>query len=611
MSLTRNLKGFAGKDKTIVISSILKCLIQRKISLFKMSFLYYELLALDNLLYDGSVVLVEKELQPATVVRIPTGEKWRYPDDYNTYIPRKKKSVADAIGDEYLKWNPNTPVLISAQTGAGKNYFVKTVLLPEAARLGKKILIISNRIALSYQTKEDIVKSLNVKIYSSEWLREQDEFDYVTIFTYQKFIAKINNISAEEYLYVVLDEAHFFMSDAIFNYKTGYILDRISKKFFTSIRVYMTATPDEVGGYILDSETKNKPLYADNFQFLAYDLERDYSYIQPVYFKEDEEIVKEIEIDVNNEEKWLIFVTNKEKGKMLQDKLREAKIDAVYLDSESKEGSMEEFYFKILYDDTFPNKVLISTSVLDNGVNFKDTRLKNIVIFSYDKTTFLQMVGRKRIEKNGETVKLYIQNKTAGMLNGKRHILTEKQEAICMFDKDKDKFLSEYYSSTVDKFKIVHGLFYFVKGDCYYNHLGYAKISNDIQFLSNLIDKIKEDPSAGIKEQLSWLRLAETFNEENWLSCNGCQENREKLNNFFIKAVGQTYCGKDEQEEFGTNLKSLYHKAYGPRKNERGNFYGIKLVNDILEELKMPYELIGKKENGISIWSFTDKKQEC
>ncbi|WP_371371030.1 DEAD/DEAH box helicase [Sporomusa aerivorans] len=553
---------------------------------------------------------MEEELQPATVVSIPICETWRYSDDYNTYIPLKEKSVSDAIGNAYQKWNPKTPVLISAQTGAGKNYFVKTILLPETVRQGKKILIISNRIALSYQTKADIVKNLKVKkIYSSEWLRDQEEFDdYVTIFTYQRFITKINDIDPKEYLYVVLDEAHFFMADATFNYKTGFILERIPKTFSASIRVYLTATPDEVGGYILESEKK---AHRDKIHFLSYDLERDYSYVQPLYFKEVEEITKEIELDANSEDKWLIFVTNKEKGKILQDSLLKAKIDVVYLDSELKEEAMEEFYYKILDNDAFPNKVLISTSVLDNGVNFRDINLKNVVIFSYDKTTFLQMLGRKRIVKSGESVKLYIQNKTAGMLNGKQRILVKKQAAVSMFKKDKNKFLSEYYSSTIEDFKIIHGLFYFVNGNCYYNPLGLGKLENDIQLLSNLIDKIKKDASADIKEQLSWLGLAETFDEENWLECNGRQENLQKLSDFLIKMVERSYRDGAEQKELGIELKSLYDKVYGPRKNARSDFYGTKIITDILEEVKSPYKLEIKKENKTSVWNFIEKSKGC
>ena len=56
-----------------------------------------------------------------------------------------------------------------------------------------------------------------------------------------------------------------------------------------------------------------------------------------------------------------------------------------------------------------PCKVLITTSVLDNGFSIEDDNVKNIVICTDDKTEFLQELGRKRINKDkGETVNLYI-----------------------------------------------------------------------------------------------------------------------------------------------------------------------------------------------------------
>ena len=547
---------------------------------------------------------------------IPHSEIWRRGGDTTFIASKGKDYVSDAIGNSYLDWEPNTPILISAQTGAGKNHFIEKVLIPQAEQCEKKILIISNRIALSLQIKIRIAKITKVKVYSNEWLLDNSEFDYVHIYTYHKFMAEKNTLKASEYQYIVLDEAHFFMSDAIFNHKTGFILDSIPKEFNGCTRIYMTATPDEVAQHLVDVEKKYYRGYIDRFNFVVYELERDYSYIQAKYFNDIEEIMREIVSDSSSEDKWLIFVTSKEKGRELQTKLVNAKVDAAYFDSESKYSTSaakgDQLYNEILEKEMFFNKVLISTSVLDNGINFNDEKLKNIVIFAYDKTTFLQMLGRKRIIQNQEKVNLYIQNKTRDMINGKKHILDEKRKAIHMFENSKYDFFNEYYNSSVQSFEIIHGLFYFVKDNCCYNPLGRSKIEMDSYFLSNMMGEIVIDPYADVKKQLSWLGLENTFDEKNWLNYSGRQESQKKLNDFFAQNFERSLRDEIEQADFGRELKILYNNAYGSRKNERAerDSYGMKIIKDIMIELKLPYELVSKKEDGKSFWKFIPKDSD-
>lgn len=53
-------------------------------------------------------------------------------------------------------------------------------------------------------------------------------------------------------------------------------------------------------------------------------------------------------------------------------------------------------------------KILITTSVMDNGISLEDEYLRNIVIMADTKETFIQMLGRKRIKNNNEKLNLYI-----------------------------------------------------------------------------------------------------------------------------------------------------------------------------------------------------------
>ncbi|MEA5010999.1 MAG: hypothetical protein VB100_04670 [Angelakisella sp.] len=62
-----------------------------------------------------------------------------------------RKLVSDGIGDTYRSWNAKEPVLISAQTGSGKNYFAENFLIPYVRQNKKRLLLVSNRVAVSLQ----------------------------------------------------------------------------------------------------------------------------------------------------------------------------------------------------------------------------------------------------------------------------------------------------------------------------------------------------------------------------------------------------------------------------------------------------------------------------
>ena len=90
--------------------------------------------------------------------------------------------VSDAITDEEIagwlrrpkrNFSPipyQPPVLISAQTGKGKNYFITHRLREFAKQRGMSILYVSNRIALDLQQKQELAEltNLNRKIFPSD-----------------------------------------------------------------------------------------------------------------------------------------------------------------------------------------------------------------------------------------------------------------------------------------------------------------------------------------------------------------------------------------------------------------------------------------------------------
>ena len=222
--------------------------------------------------------------------------------------------------------------------------------------------------------------------------------------------------------FVVFDEVHFFTSDAMFNCKTGYILAKSLTLLNNAVQIYMSATPEEILAPI-------RALTPLTIYYFPPQKRNDTCF----YYQKTEELIPYIEASPSNEQ-WLIFVNSKQNGKQLQKMLR-AKYGASeisYLDADAKETNA---WSEIISQDSFSGKVLICTSVLDNGINLKDSSDENkvchIVLPACEHTTFMQMLGRKRISPHAnDSIKLYIQSISAMELQSHKRRLKRMQDAV-------------------------------------------------------------------------------------------------------------------------------------------------------------------------------------
>ena len=383
-----------------------------------------------------------------------------------------KEYVSDIIEKDYLKnWSSKTPVFITAQTGKGKNFFIEERLIPDAIENGKFILILSNRIALSRQIKTRIAKIIDALIpnsnlvkkltkYSQEGLDDCSIFGNVHILSYQKFnciASKPKDPLSPVFSFVVIDECHFFLSDSAFNKTTYDTFYKIVSGFCNSIRIYMSATPNEVILPILQSEeyilksiflqpglnppikSFGKPIVYRDFGLQkhaarVYSLKKDYNYLQFHYLQavndtEDKtasyqpiiKLIKDqiaLESHVSSTEKWIIFVANKMVGKDLVKKIGSEYAIFITSESKSSNGSDHIALEEIVTKESFSKKILIATAVLDNGINLKDKNIKHIVISTFDNVSFLQMLGRVRHENNSSSLlNLYILESTGRTIN--------------------------------------------------------------------------------------------------------------------------------------------------------------------------------------------------
>ena len=380
--------------------------------------------------------------------------------------------VSDAITEnEIEKWKADAerPVFISAQTGSGKNYFVTHNLREYAKKNGEHILYISNRVALDYQQKKELAALTNTKFRPNspeDRIENIEDFSNVTVVTYQKLLHYFSQKPQgwfSSFCYVVIDECHFFYSDSLFNPYTGYLLEKIVEKFRNSVRIYMSATFDDVLDSICYYESSLTTTIGQGTRSyscspFAYHFPRDFSAYQCKYFSDLKQITAEIQ-NGSKKGKWLVFVTSKDAGRKLcnelnrvpQDSQEQAEKAAVYFDSQSRNS--DDIETRILWEqlkkDGKTNKrILITTSVLDNGFSIKDSAVKNVVICTNDKTEFLQELGRLRIDR-GTKVNLYIQKITRKVNADRKRMYEtfsnlfedfcgEPQEA---FSRDSDTFL--------------------------------------------------------------------------------------------------------------------------------------------------------------------------
>lgn len=446
----------------------------------------------------------------------------------------KDKHLSDIIGDDWLfRWVPSVPVFISTQTGSGKNYFIGQKMIPEILmhnfkqeRNAASILILSNRIALNMQLKSEYVKVIDqysgsrCKKYAKQFDESTDkqknnfyDFGAVKILSYHQLLAN-RHILKEKFSFVIMDECHFFVQDTPFNFCTDLMLQELVSSCKKSVRVYMSATIEEVADAILaldkgklipieqerpfgfytgkirlfqegigycnmeshelDDILRSYELYAYKNSatgqvyrpywgksVVIYDMERNYDYIKietlhlGKSFKTEEKYKELIDaIQTREKDKWIVFLDSKDEGKKLEKLLNDSakKNIAVAVCSESKNpdnSSSHAAYMKIVKTEMFEEQVLISTSVLDNGINIKDPAVKHIVIFTLDRVKFLQMLGRVRSNRDTEvTLHLvdYQVDDVSGMLTSQMQDLVDFLAFDDMRPYEKINFINRFLS---------------------------------------------------------------------------------------------------------------------------------------------------------------------
>lgn len=301
----------------------------------------------------------------------------------------------------------------------------------------------------------------------------------------------------------------------------------------------------------------------------CYAVHENYEYIDLYKFQDLNELQRIIVSGIKkNDEKWLIFVDSIDHGKKIEKSLinsDEKEIlsqdNVVFIDANyDKDEEAKKSVRQIVKEKCADRQIIISTAVMDNGISFWDFELRNLVILADTQESFIQMLGRKR--KDERRVNLYIcqrdiayfrrrlryvenviavfQKNLNGLekmyqrpknMNGDQIILSpfkdwyyRKKGYVEHVNKNNSPINLQYclnYESMLEKQQTVlekmissdylcnnaRKLCYSVGGLLAVNNFSVLRVLNLQRFYHNMISRLKDDPEAFIKEQVSWLGL--------------------------------------------------------------------------------------------------------
>ncbi len=340
--------------------------------------------------------------------------------------------------DKVRKWNPQGYVVI-AQTGTGKSTWVTKTIGEILLEHRSSALLITPRVALTLQYKKEIAQLYCPDLLeelTEQGLHKRNEYGLFDVYSFQEFVssAKVQAVTKKSYEFIILDEVHAFVGDAAFNPFTEktfrFLLEDVGKM---AKRVYLTATPEIILDEISQVEEEINPEFTPQYDLLGwlrpsirltiFRFKRDYGYVQPIFFQEEDSIFKIME-SLPEEKKGLIFVRSMKQGLEWQTRLGNQR--AVYLDAKNKRAEREDDFHELLRDQKIDEQFLIVTRFMDVGVNIHDLQLTSVVLFHAYPEDVVQMLGRKRVAKD-EKVQLYI--KLPDMDNFKRELgRLEKEE---------------------------------------------------------------------------------------------------------------------------------------------------------------------------------------
>lgn len=516
--------------------------------------------------------------------------------------------LSEIIADRFLNWDACDNVFIQTQTGSGKTTFILEILSKYAMQSRKEVLLLVNRKMLKNQIRQELAKEHGMEEVTEEEIEGIKAFGGITVLSYQEVQEQLKRkpfpmgtFFQDRFRYVVFDECHYILEDALFNRYIPYLLDAIPKTQ-SAARIFLSATLEEVFPFLVEtlhiewesiwkiSETETESVYGfrhnfwNNNRIFFYLQEPEFKIRDIRYFRKLEEIREEINQD-GTDDKWLIFVNSKNEAKKIKENLN---VEHSYLDADADDDDLVKR--QIERNSGFESKVLITTKILDNGVNLKDRDLKHIVLMTTEKTEFLQMFGRKRYVEGEEGVNLYIMERGAQYFN---FLLNKRIRPALKYMEDihDDCIFRQERFDDKDFYDFCQKMALIIDGKIIASAAAERKLRLDLEFCSRMIEALKENPHALILEQLSWVGRTEDFEENKFLESGGNAGKKEKILEFMEAGKGKKL-NKEKQEIFRREFAELA-QDYGVKLTDRGSrLAGKAKINKFCKDEGIPFRII-------------------
>lgn len=327
-------------------------------------------------------------------------------------------------------------IVLTGGTGTGKTSYI----LERVCKAAEKVLYYVPRTALLQDIKDDA--QIN-RIYNIE------------VETIQSFCTQVKNNSHNieiidqkyldiicQYDVVVFDEVHTIFTDATFNSYTDYTYELLKALLESDdITVIMISAT----GRCIFNDLKSKHLISDND---IYNIRTDYSYLTATPLRTTKNCIpdkiSELFETTSPDDKILYFTSNIKKSIELKKELEKKYNFKITFACSKNHASYKKINeIEEVRRGTFPGKLLICTTALDVGISLKDSKIKYIVTDIYNIESFIQSIGRRRVQQ-GEKIQLYFKNWKSQLLNGMIGKANKELNQIEFFKTDNDKFLISY-----------------------------------------------------------------------------------------------------------------------------------------------------------------------
>ncbi len=315
--------------------------------------------------------------------------------------------VSDFLRDE--QWYPGEYVFLESSCSTGKNTFLEELV--RSQKYGK-VLILCNRSA----NQKQIMSRLGLDTVKKNKLKELERTGKISVnlagskvdvMTYQslELQSKCWSRELEGYGVLCLDESHYWVQDSQFNARAAISLEKVLGTV-NPIKLFMSATEEEIRDYILQTLRNRYKSFVLPVRVSHYQMIRNYQNITGISYVAFNDIVNLAK--ATPDDKWLIFVDNKEQGRNFVEAL--GKEQAVFISSESSkaDNDAKKEYENIVCHESFAHRIVVTTAVLDNGINIKDSMVRHVAICSNNRIEMIQMLGRKRCFAHYDTFHLYI-----------------------------------------------------------------------------------------------------------------------------------------------------------------------------------------------------------